>query len=84
MVNHQKSVRVVHVKPENQLLRSLTLTAYDLKILEAGRGSYICHNVSVKIINPLSPNIRSLYPLKTSEKFCFSDVFSGYRNGTLC
>ena len=31
----------------------------------------------------LDPNVALLYPLKTSENPRFSDVFSGYRSGTL-
>ena len=33
--------------------------------------------------NPFSTNVLLLYPLKTSENLCFSDVFRRYRNGTL-
>ena len=34
-------------------------------------------------INPFSTNVPLLYSLKTSENRWFSDVFSGYRSGTL-
>ena len=34
-------------------------------------------------INPFSTNVPLLYPLKTSENLRFSDVFRGYRSGTL-
>ena len=34
-------------------------------------------------INPCSANVPFLYPLKTSENQRFSDVFKGYRKGTL-
>ena len=34
-------------------------------------------------INPYSPNVTFLYPLKTSENRRLSDVFTGYRNVTL-
>ena len=37
----------------------------------------------VKIVNPFSTNAPLLYSLKTSENFQFSDVFRGYRSGTL-
>ena len=33
--------------------------------------------------NPFSTNVPLLYPLKTSENIRFSDVFRGYRSGTL-
>ena len=34
-------------------------------------------------LNPYSPNVTFLYPLKTLENLRFSDVFRGYRNVTL-
>ena len=34
------------------------------------------------MVNPFSTNVPLLYPLKT-ENFRFSDVFRGYRSGTL-
>ena len=34
-------------------------------------------------INPFSTNVSLLYPLKTSENLSFTDVFRGYRSGTL-
>ena len=34
-------------------------------------------------INPFHANVPFLCPLKTSENLWFSDVFRGYRNGTL-
>ena len=34
-------------------------------------------------INPFSNNVPLLYPRKTSENRRFSDVFTGYRSGTL-
>ena len=37
----------------------------------------------VLILNPFQANVLLLYTLKTSENLCFSDVFRGYRNGTL-
>ena len=33
-------------------------------------------------LNTFYPNVPFLYPLRTSENHWFSDVFSGYRNGT--
>ena len=35
------------------------------------------------IFNPFSTNFLLLYALKTSENHWFSDVFKGYRGGTL-
>ena len=35
------------------------------------------------IFNPFSANVALLYTLKTSETIRFSDVFGGYRSGTL-
>ena len=40
-----------------------------------------CRNVGV--INPFSTSAPLLHPLKTSENRRFSDVFRGYRSGTL-
>ena len=40
-------------------------------------------NFNVKIINALQTNDPFSYPLKTSENRRFSDVFRGYRKGTL-
>ena len=37
----------------------------------------------LQLIKPFSTNVPLLYPLKTSENLCFSDVFRGYRSGTL-
>ena len=34
-------------------------------------------------VNPFSTNVPLLYSLKTSENLRFSDVFRGYRSGTL-
>ena len=34
-------------------------------------------------LNPFSTNVPLLYPLKTSKNHWFSEVFSGYRSGTL-
>ena len=39
--------------------------------------------IPLKHINPFSTNVPLLYPLKTSENLQFSDVFRGYRSGTL-
>ena len=36
-----------------------------------------------EFINPFLPNIPILYSLKTSENLWFSDVFRGYKMGTL-
>ena len=36
-----------------------------------------------KYFNPFSANVPLLYHLKTSEKLGLSDVFRGYRSGTL-
>ena len=35
------------------------------------------------LINPFSTNVPLPYPLKTSENLWFSDIFRGYRSGTL-
>ena len=45
----------------------------------------LCISSSPPIIffNPFSTNVPLLYPLETSEKRTFSDVFRGYRSGTL-
>ena len=36
-----------------------------------------------KVFNPFSTNVPLLYSLKTSENGRLSDVFRGYRSGTL-
>ena len=36
-----------------------------------------------KIVNPLCPSVSFLYPLKISKLERFSDIFGGYRKGTL-
>ena len=36
-----------------------------------------------EVLNPLMFSVTFLYPLKTSEKHRFSDVFRGYKNLTL-
>ena len=36
-----------------------------------------------EILNPLISSVTFIYPLKTSEKGRFSDVFRGYKNVTL-
>ena len=38
---------------------------------------------SRNLLNPFQTNVPFLNPLKTSERQRFSDVFSGYRKGTL-
>ena len=35
------------------------------------------------MFNPFLANVRILYPLKTLENLCFSNVFMGYKMGTL-
>ena len=34
-------------------------------------------------VNPFSTNIPFLYPLKASENLWFSNIFRGYKSGTL-
>ena len=38
---------------------------------------------SERLSNPFHVNVPSLYSLKTSENLWFTEVFIGYRNGTL-
>ena len=42
-----------------------------------------CNDPTEIHFNPFSTNVPLLYPLKTSENLWFSDVFKGYRSGTL-
>ena len=46
-----------------------------------------CNNWIILVLssclNPFSTNVPLLYPLKTSKNFWFSDIFRGYRSGTL-
>ena len=44
--------------------------------------SYSVHYSSVSI-NPFWPNVPFLYPVKISENQRFSNIFRGYRNGTV-
>ena len=37
----------------------------------------------MKSANPFKSSVPFLYPVKTSENPWFSDVFMGYKNGTL-
>ena len=37
----------------------------------------------ISFVNPFSTSVPLLYLLKTSENLRFSDVFRGYRSGTL-
>ena len=43
---------------------------------------YFQHTLKT-LLNIFSTNVKLLYPLKTSENRRFSDVFRGYRSGTL-
>ena len=53
-----------------------------LKILNS--SDMQCLNCKlIHSINPFHASISFLYPLKTSGNLWFSDVFKGYRNGTL-
>ena len=40
-------------------------------------------NLLLIVINPFWPTVPFLYPLKMLENLWFSDIFTGYRNGTL-
>ena len=44
--------------------------------------SMLC-STQEQILNPFQPNALFLYPLETPENQRFSEVFRGYRNGTL-
>ena len=47
------------------------------------KRSYWDYSEQEILFNPFSTNVPLLYPLKTSENLRFSDVFRGYRSGTL-
>ena len=55
---------------ENQTLQNLTLV------------KFLIATSSLKKFDLFSTNAPVLHPLKTSENFRFSDVFSGYGSGT--
>ena len=55
---------------ENQTLQNLTLV------------KFLIATSSLKKFDLFSTNAPVLHPLKTSESFRFSDVFSGYGSGT--
>ena len=63
------NAQVHHLQPRN--LSSVLVRVY--KIFKRSYG----------ILNPYSPNVTFLYPLKTSENRRFSDIFRVYRNATL-
>ena len=50
---------------------------------EEGGAVYCGIPISNSNINPFSTKVPLLYPLKTFENRRFSDVFRGYRSGTL-
>ena len=55
------------------------------KLTHFARGFLMFTGVEEMVhwLNPYSPNVTFLYPLKTSKNFRFSDIFRGYRNVTL-
>ena len=57
------------------------MTFLKINILIQGLSLNFASNI--KRINPFSTNVPLLYPLKTTENLRFSDVFRGYRSGTL-
>ena len=80
---------------ENVCLIVFTFTAAvhvgnsrNVSLLEKCKGVFralphIYDETFAKKINPLQANVPFLYPLKTSENQKFSDIFRGYRKGTL-
>ena len=46
-------------------------------------GRLVSYTKIVNRLNLFSTNVPLLYPLKTSENRMFSDIFRGYRSGTL-
>ena len=54
-----------------------------LRIKKVAEIIYYALTKSVNLVNPFSPSVTFLYPLKTSENLWLSDVFRGYRNVTL-
>ena len=46
-------------------------------------GKVTCLWLQYFCVNPFSTNVSLLHPLKTLENLEFSDVFKGYRSGTL-
>ena len=75
----------------NKKIRIMIIANYILnkfnKASSQQRSRYLLNRLfslaDVFNFNPFSTNFPLLYPLKTSEKLQFSDVFRGYRSGTL-
>ena len=65
--------------------RSLSYKNQSPLLCRANQWTWFLYNRDLRHekIKPFSTNIPFLYPLKTAENQRFSDVFRGYRNGTL-
>ena len=44
---------------------------------------FVYLSITDYVLNPFLTNVSFLYPLKTLENHRFSDVFRGYKSGTL-
>ena len=74
------------------VIKELSLQLQTIKVQNTTiktQAQYIYNLFRVKIanrpimFNPFSTDVLLLYPLKTSDNLRFSDVFRGYRSGTL-
>ena len=72
---------ITNMFPGESAVRKCSLEGY-FEIVVNLRKKVLSQS-SFHLINPFYANVPFLYPLKTSENLWFSDVFRGYRNGTL-
>ena len=78
-----KCVRKIFRKTNisNPLIRTRKILCTHL--IDGPKWYKITQSITYEIFNPFRANIPFLYPLKNSEHLWFSDIFRGYKNGTL-
>ena len=83
------TIRALNFEHISHLVLVFLLLNLLLRIFKHVIAYYIMHehnrNITKQIhfdFNPLQPRVAFLYPLKTSENLCFSDVFKRYRKAT--
>ena len=86
---HQEDLKKISIKGDRVSL-SLTLNKFRGGFLKLSSTIFspdysftLNFNSLLISVNPFQVNVYFLYPLKTSEKLQFSDVFKGCRKGTL-
>ena len=69
------------------MIRTLTCTYQGVRnVIFSKNFAYLLNEylkVSYNYFNPFHTNSPFLYPVKTSESLWISDIFRGYKNGTL-